>query len=203
MKLRITAILSVIAVVLMAFSGPVAAVIPAAAAPAAGYTTYIGLVIDSTSASSASASTTLSSPSASSINPVSLSASTGTSSSSYAPQPGDSLLTRDKAFVDLTKSKLIVYSGSPVRVAAYLTGYLPDPCHVLRIVVGSATASGSINIQVYSLFKAGTACVTVIQPFSATVSLGSFTTGQYSVTVNGAFLGRFSAGAATTSGGTN
>lgn len=202
MKLRITAILSVVAVVFMAFSGPVTAVTTAAAAPAAPYTTFLGLVVDSTSASSASSSGALSSSSASSINPVSLSA-TGISSSSYSPQPGDSLLTRDKAFVDLTKSKLIVYSGSPVRVAAYLTGYLPDACHVLRIVVGSASASSTINIQVYSLFKAGTACIALIKPFSATVSVGSFTSGQYTVTVNGAFLGRFSASPASTTGGLN
>jgi hypothetical protein len=126
------------------------------------------------------------------------SSSASISATSYSPQPTDISLTRDKVSINLAKSYLIVSPGSPVKVSAFLTGYLPDPCHVLRIVVGAASASSNISIQAYSLFKAGTACATVIQPFSVTVPLGSFSSGQYTVLVNGLKLGSFSATAVTT-----
>ncbi len=128
-----------------------------------------------------------------------LSTSTTTLSASYSPQPGDDKLTRDKVFMDFSKSRLLISATRPVSVQAVLVGYLPDPCHVLRVVVGSASLGNTINITVYSLFKAGTACATVLQPFSVTVPLGSFTSGSYTVFVNGTKLGSFSAGAATTS----
>jgi hypothetical protein len=130
---------------------------------------------------------------------TSLASSTSISSSSYSPQPGDVKLTRDTVFMDMAKSHLIVASGQPVKVDAVLTGSLPDPCHVLRIVVGATTATNVINIQVYSLFQKGVACITVLKPFSVTLPLGSFTSGQYTVFVNGLKLGTFSASPATTS----
>ncbi len=120
------------------------------------------------------------------------------SATSYSPQPGDVNLTRDKVFIDMAKSHLIVSTGLPVKVSAFLTGYLPDPCHVLRVVVGSASTSSNISIQAYSLFKSGVACATVLQPFSVTVSLGSFSSGQYTVLVNGLKLGSFSVAPPTT-----
>ncbi len=120
------------------------------------------------------------------------------SASSYSPQPGDVKLTRDKVFLDLSNSRLIVSAGSPTKVAAVIAGNLPDPCHLLRIVVGSTITSTSINISVYSLFDPAVACITVLKPFSVTVPLGSFSSGQYSVLVNGSLLGRFNASPVTT-----
>jgi hypothetical protein len=152
----------------------------------------------SSSGTSASTLSLSPSPSASLLSTgSSLATSTSISSTGYSPQPGDALLTRDKVFLDLAGSRLIVSTGSPTKVAAVLSGNLPDPCHVLRVVVGSSTTSSSINIQVYSLYKAGVACITVLKPFSVTVPLGSFTSGSYSVLVNGMLLGRFSANSTT------
>jgi hypothetical protein len=50
---------------------------------------------------------------------------------------------------------------------------------------------------VYSLVKPGIACAAVLQPFSVTVPIGSFSSGSYTVFVNGLRLGSFSAGATT------
>jgi hypothetical protein len=209
MKVKSIVILSIVAILLMAFSGPVSTVplstftAPVAPAPAAPYRTYIGLVVDDTSTSASPPSTSLTLPSAASSTATLLTISTGTTSTGYSPQPGDAKLTRDKVFLDLAKSRLIVSSGSPVKVSAVLTGNLPDACHLLRIVVGTAASSGNINIQVYSLFNPGVACITVLKPFSVTVPLGSFTSGQYTVMVNGILLGRFTASPATITLGTN
>ncbi len=212
MKVKNILILSIVTIMLMAFSGPVSTAPQVASSgalvPAAPFRTYLGLVVDDTSSSGMSASASTSSVSISSslgtsLKSISLTTSTGTSSASYFPQPGDSKLTRDKVFLDLAKSRLIVSTGIPTKAEAVLTGNLPDPCHLLRIVVGSTTLSGTIYIQVYSLFNRGVACVTVLKPFSVTVPLGSFTSGTYTVLVNGILLGRFSASPITITGGTN
>ena len=118
--------------------------------------------------------------------------------SSYSPQPGDEKLIRDVVFMNFAKSRLIVSATRPVQVQAVLVGNLPDPCHVLRVVLGATTVTKTINISVYSLVKPGSSCATVLQPFSVTVPLGSFSSGSYTVFVNGTKLGTFSAGAATT-----
>lgn len=117
------------------------------------------------------------------------------SSSSYGVQPGDDKLIRDKVFLIMEKSRLIVSATRPVQVKAVITGNLPSPCHVLRVVVGSANTANIINISVYSLVKPGIACAAVLQPFSVTVPVGTFSSGSYTVFVNGLRLGSFSAGA--------
>ena len=201
MKVKRTIILSIVTL-LIAFSGPVSAIAqsntvdPDAQSPAAPYTSYLGFVVDNTTAAASSASTDSSLVSTSS---TSVSTSTSTSTASYSPQPGDIKLTRDKVFLDLAKSRLIVSTGYPVKVSAYLVGNLPDPCHLLRVVVGSSTTSSTINISAYSLYDRTLACVTVLQPFSVTVPLGTFSSGQYTVLVNGLLLGTFNANTITSS----
>jgi len=130
---------------------------------------------------------------------ASLSTSTSTVSASITPQPGDDKLIRDVVFMNFAKSRLLVSATRPVQVQAVLTGNLPDACHVLRVAIGPTSTTRSINISVYSLFKAGSACAAVLQPFSVTVPLGSFSSGTYSVFVNGTLLGTFSAGGTITS----
>jgi hypothetical protein len=111
----------------------------------------------------------------------------------YGPQPGDAKLTRDKVFLELENSNLVVMESYPVQVSANLVGSLSDPCHQLRVVLKPADAKNQINLEVYSLFDPNMACITVIQPFSATIPLGSFSDGHYSVKVNGQLLGEFDA----------
>ena len=132
---------------------------------------------------------------------ASLSTSTATVSASYSPQPGDDKLTRDQVFMDFAKSGLLVSATRPVQVQAVLTGYLPGPCHILRVVVGLSSTTRTINISVYSLFNPGTVCITGLTPFSVTVPLGTFTSGTYTVLVNGFKLGSFSAGSTITPAG--
>jgi hypothetical protein len=109
----------------------------------------------------------------------------------FAPQPADDKLKRGESTVDMESSQVSMSATEANGVNAVLNGYLPDPCHQLRIVMTPVDSSGKINLEVYSVYRGGTACVTVIQPFEVVYPIGVFTTGHYSVYVNGELLGEF------------
>jgi hypothetical protein len=113
--------------------------------------------------------------------------------SGYEPQPGDEKLTRGPVFLELENSSLAIMESYPIQVSAILNGNLPDPCHQLRVVVAPALTEKRINLEVYSLTDSTKVCITVLEPFNATIGLGSFPTGHYSVYVNGELLGEFDA----------
>jgi hypothetical protein len=128
------------------------------------------------------------------------------SPSGYEPQPGDEKLTRGEVFIDFSNSSLALMESFPVQVSAILNGNLPDPCHQLRAIVNpitpfkgtltqevGATSEKKVNLEVYSLTDPSQVCITVVKPFNATISLGSYPTGHYSVYVNGKLLGEFDA----------
>lgn len=111
--------------------------------------------------------------------------------SGYEPQPGDDKLTRDQVFLDLENSQVLVMESMPVQVSVILNGNLSDPCHELRVVVTPANAQNKINMEVYSVVDSSKACITVLQPFTATILLGSFPAGHYTVYANGQLVGEF------------
>jgi hypothetical protein len=113
--------------------------------------------------------------------------------SGYQPQPGDTKLKRDKVFLEMESSSLVVMESYPIQVSAILNGSLSDPCHQLRVVVTPADSKKQINLEVYSVVDPSMVCIMVIQPFNATIPLGSFKDGHYSVYVNGQLLGEFDA----------
>jgi hypothetical protein len=114
--------------------------------------------------------------------------------SSYEPQPGDQNLKRDKVLLELESSQILVTATELNQVSVILKGNLSDPCHQLRAVITSADAHGAINLEVYSVVDPSVACIMVITPFTATIPLGSYPSGQYSVMVNGEKLGEFGEG---------
>jgi hypothetical protein len=111
----------------------------------------------------------------------------------YGPQPGDDKLQRDQVLLDVPYSQVVLTGRMPVHVSLDLKGSLSDPCHQLRIVGTRDDIKKQINLEVYSLFAPGKACITVIKPFSATISLGDYTGGHYTVNVNGQIVGDFDA----------
>lgn len=195
MKTKIRIMLPIITLLVIALSGSVSAAAQTSVtpqSPAAATSSYFIPIVDKNGTAvlsgAASSSATSSAGSTTSVS---------TTASPYAPQPGDSALIRDKVLLDYSKSHLIVTSSTQLSVEAYIVGNLPDPCHVLRIT-SSQIATGQISINVYSLVKPGTACITVLKPFAVTYSLGSFPAGQYTVLLNGTRLGTF--GSITPSG---
>jgi hypothetical protein len=116
--------------------------------------------------------------------------------SGYEPQAGDTSLKRDAAVIDMARSQVVVTFTKPVQVKAMLTGSVSDACHYLRVKVSSANAGEMIVIQVYSLFDANIACTTGVKPFTLSIPLGFFATGQHVVIVAATYveaLGQFDA----------
>jgi len=113
--------------------------------------------------------------------------------SGYEPQPDDDKLSPGEVFLELDQSSLAIMESYPIQVNAILNGNLSDPCHQLRVVVAPADADNRINLKVYSLVDPAETCLAVLQPFSATIPLGSYADGKYSVYVNDELLGEFEA----------
>jgi hypothetical protein len=118
----------------------------------------------------------------------------GIPASGYEPQPGDEKLTRGEAYLELENSSLVIGEGFPLEVVAILRGTLPDPCHEVRVVFMEPTENNAINLEAYSVADTSKACITVVEPYEATIPLGSYTNGEMLVYVNGQVLGEFGIG---------
>ena len=109
----------------------------------------------------------------------------------YLPTTSDENYTRGQVFLDLKASQVVLLESLPVQINLLLKGDLPDPCHQLRVVAVTDEAAKRVDLEVYSLVSKANACITVVQPFEATITLGSFPAGSYTVYANGEKLGEF------------
>jgi hypothetical protein len=103
------------------------------------------------------------------------------SNNQYAPQPGDNSLSMDTAtFVSAATSK----AGPDVQLQ--LSYRLPNPCHLTRIVVNPPDPTGRINVKLYSVFEPNKPCtlMALATPLQATVDLGSYPAGHYTIYMN-------------------
>jgi hypothetical protein len=66
-----------------------------------------------------------------------------------------------------------------------LRGNLPTPCSLLAWDLGEAGADGRIVLTAYSTVDMDQVCTQVLQPFERSIPLGSFTSGDYVLVVNG------------------
>lgn len=115
----------------------------------------------------------------------------GVPPSGYDPQESDLALERGPVYLDIGASSIVSAESFPVQISVVINGNLPDPCHRLRVVVSPPNPQNQINLEVYSVYEAGTICVTMLKPFSATIPLGTFSTGHYLVFANGELVGEF------------
>ena len=186
MKIKKTFVATIATLLLLAFPATALAApstsspLISTSAPAATNTVYLSLL-----SSSGSAALTTSTTSTSSSSATSLLSST---------QTGTQKLLRDKVFLNLDKSYLIVSKEYPIQVEAVISGWLPDPCHILKTATKASIIDNIINIEVYSLYDPTQACITVLQPFTTKVPLGTFGKGAFVVMVNGEKLGSFGSG---------
>jgi hypothetical protein len=72
-----------------------------------------------------------------------------------------------------------------------VTGNLPTPCHDIEWDVQPPDADGRIDVELYSLTKAGGECIQVLEPFDEQIPVGNFTEGSFSVWLNGDLIGEF------------
>jgi len=108
----------------------------------------------------------------------------------YAPGTGD--LGKQRAEITPTSVTLIERSElEPSRVAVVLQGMIPSVCNELRIEVGLPDESFRIFIEAYSLINPTVQCDNVFQQFEATVLLGTYSAGRYTIWVNETYSGDF------------
>ncbi len=106
-----------------------------------------------------------------------------------APRPGDEHLHKGPVYLD--SAQLLVREGQPVPVVLALQGYLPTPCHMLRVAVSAPDERGHIRVEIYSVEEEGKVCVQVLAPFEAQVPLSGYASGHYIVLVNDQEVGEF------------
>ena len=105
----------------------------------------------------------------------------------YAPKPEDATLERGKVYIEYTE--ILLLESYPVQINLLITGTLPDPCHKLRAEAFPADDQNRIDVDVYSVFDSGEMCIQVLEPFEATIPLGAYSVGTYSIWLNGEEIG--------------
>ncbi len=109
----------------------------------------------------------------------------------YAPKPGDEKLYRANVLID--EHNLLTLESYPLQFSVSISGSLPDPCHELRVSINPPNAENKITLDVYSVVDPNMICIQVVKAFKATVPLGSFPKGHYTVWLNGEMIGEFDA----------
>jgi hypothetical protein len=107
------------------------------------------------------------------------------------PRPADSDLTRGAVYLD--SIELLTMESFPLQFSLALAGNLPTPCDQLRVAVSPPDADNKIVVDVYSLSDPDAICAEVLKPFTATIPLGSFPSGHYTLWVNGEQVAEFDA----------
>lgn len=111
------------------------------------------------------------------------------SANPFAPQSGDTDLTRGNVYIN--EASLIIRESFPPQISLILTGDLPTPCNQLRVQIGAPDPENKVMVDVYSVVDPNRVCVEVLKPFDESIDLGTFPTGHYTVWVNGEMAGEF------------
>ena len=108
----------------------------------------------------------------------------------YAPQPGDDNLMSDTITIDSSSLSL---TQSPPQVTLDFAYFKPTPCFQLRVVVSQPDAQNRINVKAYAVAEKDKACtlMALATPLKASLNLGSFPKGHYSVWLNDVKVGEF------------
>ena len=108
----------------------------------------------------------------------------------YAPKTQDSGLRQ--VGIILTSINLVERTDlNPTRVELNLLGSLPSVCNELRIKYNPPNDQYQIFIEVYSLENPNLTCDNVFQQFEATLLFGVYSSGRYTVWINGGLIGDF------------
>ena len=109
----------------------------------------------------------------------------------YAPQTGDSSLLRDDIKIDSASLNPVI--AQPGQVTLDFAYFQPTPCHKLRVEVGKPNAQKRIDVSAYAVAEKDKACalMALATPLRASLNLGSFPYGHYSVWLNAVKAGEF------------
>jgi hypothetical protein len=106
----------------------------------------------------------------------------------YAPGKGDESMKRGEVYID--SQEILTLESFPPQFRLHVEGSLPTPCHELRAVVGEPNAQNQIPVEMYSLVDPNVECIQMLEAFEADISLGSYSSGSYTVFVNGEEAGQ-------------
>jgi hypothetical protein len=109
----------------------------------------------------------------------------------YAPQAGDSAMMRGDVTID--SSSLSLAKSLPPQVMLSFAYFQPTACHQLRVEVSQASAQNRIDVSAYAVAEKDKPCalMALATPLPASLNLGSFPAGHYSVWLNGVEVGEF------------
>lgn len=113
-----------------------------------------------------------------------------TAQNPYAPKPEDlNIQTGGVILISLDLAEQT--ETTPPRIRLNIFGSLPRACNELRIEVSEPDSQYRIFVEVYSLVDSQTKCENVFQQFEATLLLGIYSAGRYTVWVNNEYIGDF------------
>ena len=109
----------------------------------------------------------------------------------YAPQPGDSELMVGDITID--SSSVSLAESQPPQVMVNFAYFQPTPCYQLRVEVSGPDAQNQINLKGYAVAEKDKPCalMALATPLQASLNLGSFPKGHYTVSLNGKQIGEF------------
>jgi len=105
------------------------------------------------------------------------------------PLPVNGQFQSGNVYID--SSDLLILESYPLQLNLVITGNLPDPCHQLQFTVNPPDNMNNIYVKVYSLTDGNSACIQVLDSFSATIPLGTYPSGHYHVYLNSISVGEF------------
>lgn len=108
----------------------------------------------------------------------------------YAPQTSD--LGKQIAGVTISSVSLSERIDlTPSRVALRIQGSMPSVCNELRISIERPDEEARIFIEAYSLVNPDIQCDDVFQQFEASILMGTYSSGRYTIWINGGLAGDF------------
>lgn len=108
----------------------------------------------------------------------------------FAPQTSD--LGKQIAGVTITSISLSErFDLTPPRVMLRIQGSMPSVCNELRLAIERPDAESRIFIEAYSLVNSEIKCDDVFQQFEASILMGTYSSGRYTIWVNGGLAGDF------------
>ena len=108
----------------------------------------------------------------------------------YPPQPADVGERQD--LVILTSLNLSERTDlTPLQNEFRVLGSMPSTCNELRIKVNPPNNAYQIFIEIYSVVDPNLKCENVFQQFDASLLLGAYSAGRYTIWANDSFVGDF------------
>jgi hypothetical protein len=109
----------------------------------------------------------------------------------YAPQVGDNVMRRNDITVD--SAALSLAKSQPPQVMLNFAYFQPTPCNQLRVEIAQPDSKNRIDITAYAVAEKDKPCalMALATPLQASLNLGSFPSGHYSLWLNGVKVDEF------------